>query len=95
LEEGETGDDELELEFGTGGNGGRPGDDGRQGAGYRRVLETGASGTWVIPSVVGTVEDVVDDLKGGGGVLLIDGIQVGPGGDGDGRGGHFQTVSFN
>jgi len=44
---------------------------------------------------VGTVEDVVDDLKGGGGVLLVDGVQVGPRGDGDGRGGHFQTVSFN
>jgi len=95
LEEGEAGDDELELEFGTGGNGGRPGDDGRRGAGHRGVLETGTSGTWVIPSIVGTVEDVVDDLKRGGGVLLVDGVQVGPRGDGDGRGGHFQTVSFN
>jgi len=94
-EEREAGDGELELEFGTGGNGGRPGDDGRQGAGHGRVLETGTSGTWVIPSVVGTVEDVVDDLKGSGGVLLVDGVQVGPRGDGDGRGGHFQTVSFN
>jgi len=28
LEEGEAGDDELVAEFGTGGNGGRPGDDG-------------------------------------------------------------------
>ena len=28
-EEGEAGDNELELEFGTGGNGGRPGDNGR------------------------------------------------------------------
>jgi len=44
---------------------------------------------------VRTVEDVVDDLKGGGGVLLVDGVQVGPRGNGDGRGGHFQTVSFN
>jgi len=94
-EEGEAGDDELELEFGTGGNGGRPGDDGGRCAGHGRVLETGTSGTWVIPSVVGTFEDVVDDLKGGGGVLLVDGVQVGPRGDGDGRGGHFQTVSFN
>ena len=94
-EEGEAGDDELELEFGTGGNGGRPGDDGRRYAGDGRILETGASGTWIVPSVVGAVEDVVDDLKGGGGVLLIDGVQVGPGGDRDGRGGHFQTVSFN
>jgi len=51
----------------------------------------GASGAWIIPSVTGAVEGVVDDLKGGGGVLLIDGVQVGPGGDGDGRGGHFQN----
>jgi len=34
---------------------------------------------------VRTVEDVVDDLKSGSGVLLIDGVQVGPGGDGEGR----------
>jgi len=94
-EEREAGDDELELEFGTGGNGGRPGDNGGRCAGACRILETGASGAWIIPSVVGTVEDVVDDLEGGGGVLLIDSVQVGPGGDGDGRGGHFQTVSFN
>jgi len=45
----------------------------------------GASGTWVIPSVVGAVEDIVDDLKGGGRVLLVDGVQVGPRGDGEGR----------
>ena len=91
MEEGETRDDK----FGTGGNGGRPGDNGGRCTGDGGILEMGASGTWIIPSVVGTVEDVVDDLKGGGGVLLIDGVQVGPGGDGDGRGGHFQTVSFN
>jgi len=90
-EEGEAGDDKL----GAGGNGGRPGDDGGRCAGDGGILETGASGAWIIPSVVGTVEDVVDDLKGGGGVLLVDRVQVGPRGDGDGRGGHFQTVSFN
>jgi len=94
-EEGEAGDGELELEFGTGGNGGRPGDDRGRCAEGRGILELGASGAWVIPSVTGAVEDVVDDLKGGGGVLLVDGVQVGPRGDGDGRGGHFQTVSFN
>jgi len=95
LEEGETRDDKLELKFGTGGNGGRPGDNGGRCAGNGGILELGASGAWIIPSVTGAVEDVVDDLKGSGGVLLIDGVQVGPGGDGDGRGGHFQTVSFN
>jgi len=93
--EGEAGDDELKLEFRTGSNGGRPGDDRGRCAGDGGILEMGASGAWIIPSVVGTIEDVVDDLKGGGGVLLIDGVQVRPGGDGDGRGGHFQTVSFN
>jgi len=45
----------------------------------------GASGTWVIPSVVGTIEDVIDDLKGSGGVLLVDCVQVGPRGDREGR----------
>ena len=80
FQEGEAGDDEL----GAGGNSGRPGDDGGR-CGTRGVLETGASGTWVIPSVVGTVEDVVDDLKGGGGVLLVDSVQVRPRGDGEGR----------
>ena len=89
--EGEAGDDE----FRTGSNGRRPGDDGGRCMGDGGILETGASGAWVIPSVVGTVEDVVDNLKGGGGVLLVDSVQVGPRGDGDGRGGHFQTVSFN
>jgi len=89
--EGEARDDELRA----GGNGGRPGDDGGRCAGDGGILETGASGAWIIPSVAGTVEDVVDDLKGGGGVFLVDGVQVGPRGDRDGRGGHFQTVSFN
>jgi len=83
-EEGEAGDDELKMEFGTGGNGRRPGDNGGQ-CGTGGILEVGASGTWVLPSVVGTIEDVVDDLKGGGGVLLVDGVQVGPRGDGEGR----------
>ena len=92
---GEAGDDKLEAELGAGSNGGRPGDDGGRRAGYGRILEMGASGAWIVPSVVRTVEDVVDDLKGGGGVLLVDGVQVGPRGDGDRRGGHFQTVSFN
>ena len=84
FKEGEAGDDELVGEFGTRGRGGRPGDNGGQ-RGIGGVLETRASGTWVIPSVVRTVEDVVDDLKGGGRVLLVDGVQVGPRGDGDGR----------
>ena len=95
FKEGEAGDDKLKTEFGAGGNGGRPGDDRGRCAGDWGILETGASGTWIIPSVVGTVEDVVDDLEGGGRVFLVDRVQVRPRGDGDGRGGHFQTVSFN
>jgi len=81
FEEGEGGDDE----FRAGGNGGRPGDDGGRCTGDGGILETGASRTWIVPSVAGTVEDVVDDLKGGGGVLLVDGVQVGPRGDREGR----------
>jgi len=34
---------------------------------------------------VGAVEGVVDDLKGGSRVLLVDGVQVGPRGDREGR----------
>ena len=45
----------------------------------------GASGAWIIPSVVGAIEDVIDDLKGGSRVLLIDGVQVRPEGNGEGR----------
>jgi len=55
----------------------------------------GASRTWVIPGVVGTVEDIVDNLKGSSRVGLIDLVQVRPGGDGEGRRGQFPTVSFN
>ena len=77
-----TGDDEL----GTGGNGGRPGYGG--GLGAAGILEAGASRTGVVPRVVGAVEGVVDDLEGGAGVGLIDFVQVGPGGDGEGRGRH-------
>ena len=76
------GDDELRA----GGNGGRPGYGG--GLGVAGILEAGASRTWVIPRIVGTVEGVVDDLKGGSGVGLIAFVQVGPGGDGEGRGRH-------
>ena len=59
-------DDEL----GAGGNSGQPGYGG--GLGAAGILEAGASRTWVVPRVVGTVEGVVDDLKGSSGIGLID-----------------------
>ena len=52
------------------------------------ILEARASGAWVVPRVVGTVEGVVDDLEGGSGIGLIDFIQVRPGGNREGRGRH-------
>ena len=76
------GDNKLKA----GGNGGRPGYGG--GLGAAGILEAGASRTWVIPRIVGAVEGVVDDLEGGSGVCLIDFVQVGPGGNGEGRGRH-------
>ena len=76
------GDDEL----GTGSNSGRPGYGG--GLGAAGVLEAGASRAWVIPCVVGAVEDVINNLKGSSRVGLIDFIQVRPGGNGEGRGRH-------
>ena len=72
--------------LGTGGNGGRPGYGG--GLGAAGILEAGASRAWVVPRVVGTVEGVVDDLEGSLGVGLVDFVQVGPGGDREGRGRH-------
>ena len=42
---------------------------------------------WVIPGVVRTVEEVLDDLVGGGDVELINVIKLGPRGGGKGGGG--------
>ena len=50
------------------------------------ISGTGAiEGAWVIPGVVGTVEEVLDDLVGSGNVELISVIKLGPGGGGEGR----------
>ena len=39
---------------------------------------------WVIPSVVRTVEEVLDDLVGGGDVELVNVVKLGPRGGGKG-----------
>jgi len=65
------------------------------GLGVTWVLEMRATRTWVVPNVVGTVENVVDNLKGSSRVGLIDFVQVGPGGDGESGGGYLGTVSSN
>ena len=44
-------------------------------------------GAGVIPGVVRTVEEVLDDLVGGGNVKLISVIKLGPRGSGEGGGG--------
>ena len=44
-------------------------------------------GTGVVPSVVKTVEEVLDDLVGGSDVQLIDVVNLGPRDGGEGRGG--------
>ena len=77
--ERETRDNKLRA----GHNGGQPGYG--RGLGAARILEAGASRNGVIPHVVGTVEDVVDNLKGSSGIGLIDFIQVRPGGNREGR----------
>ena len=41
----------------------------------------------VVPGIVGTVEEVLDDLVGGGDVELINVIKLGPRGGGKGGGG--------
>ena len=64
-------------------------DDGRD----RRNVVAFASGTgaiertWVIPSVVGAIEEVLDDLVGVGNVQLVDVVNLGPGDGGKGGGG--------
>ena len=44
-------------------------------------------GAGVVPGVVRTVEEVLDDLVGGSDIELINIIKLGPRGDGKGRGG--------
>ena len=64
-------------------------DDG--GDGGNAVTFTSGAGAveraWVVPSVVGTVEKVLDDLVGGGDVQLVDVVNLGPGDGGKGGGG--------
>ena len=45
-------------------------------------------GPWVIPGVVGTVKEVLDNLVGSGNVELINVIKLGPRGSGKGRRGN-------
>ena len=69
-------------------------DDGRDG-GNTIMFTSGAGaveGAWVIPSVVGTVEKVLDYLVGSGDVQLVHVVNLRPrdsgeGGGGDGSGG--------
>ena len=44
-------------------------------------------GAWIIPGVVRTVEEVLDDLVGSGNVELISVVKLGPRGSGKGGGG--------
>ena len=44
-------------------------------------------GAGIVPGVVGTVEEVLDNLVGGGDVELISVIKLGPRGGGKGGGG--------
>ena len=69
-------------------------DDGRDGR--NAVTFGGGAGAieraWVIPSIVGAIEKVLDDLVGGGDVQLVNVVNLGPrdggeGGGGDGSGG--------
>ena len=65
------------------------GDDGRDGGNAVTFL-SGARAierAWVIPSVVGTVEKVLDHLVGGGDVKLVNVVNLRPRDSGEGRGG--------
>ena len=66
------------------------GDEGRDGG--NAVTFTGGAGAiagaWIVPSIVGASEEVLDNLGSGGDVDLIDVVKLGPGGDGKGGGGN-------
>ena len=65
------------------------GDEGRDG-GNAVTFTSGAGaveGAGVVPGVVRTVKEVLDDLVGSGDVELISVIKLGPEGSGKGRGG--------
>ena len=64
--------------------------DKRGGRGNAVTFTSGAGaieGAGIVPGVVRTVEEVLDDLVGGGNVELISVIKLGPRGGGKGRGG--------
>ena len=64
-------------------------DEGR-GGGNAVAFASGAGaieGAGVVPGVVRTVEEVLDDLVGGGDVELISVVKLGPRGGGEGGGG--------
>ena len=65
------------------------GDEGR-GGGNAVTFASGAGaikGGGIVPGVVRTVEEVLDDLVGGGDVELVGIVKLGPGGGGKGGGG--------
>ena len=62
----------------------------RRGGGNAVTFASGAGaikGAGVVSGVVGTVEEVLDDLVGGGDIELINIVKLGPRGSGKGRGG--------
>ena len=64
--------------------------DERRGGGNAVTFVSGAGaieGAGIVPGVVRTVEEVLDNLVGGGDVELINVIKLGPRGSGEGRGG--------
>ena len=62
----------------------------RRGRGNTVTFTSGAGAierAGVVPSVVGTIEKVLDDLVGGGDVELVNVVKLGPRGGGEGGGG--------
>ena len=84
----ELGEDVEEVRWGDG----RVGkDEGRGGDGNWREWDGGGRaatrrgvGGWVVPGVVGAVEEILNDLLGGDDVDLVDVVDGGPRGDGEG-----------
>ena len=79
VEEVGRGDGRVRKDEGWGGDGNwREWDGGGQAAARRGI------GGWIIPGVVGAIEEILNDLLGGDDIDLVDVVDGGPRGDGEG-----------
>ena len=83
VEEVGRGDGQVRKDEGQGGDGDWQEWDGGGRAAARVGGRRGVGG-WVVPGVVGAIEEILDNLLGGDDVDLLDVVDGGPRGDGEG-----------